>query len=136
MRRWTRRLGYGIGGLAAVVVLPLAGVYGFSSQRLGRTFEMTKSESLTIPEDAATVARGRHIVEAITKCGECHAPDFGGQMFLNAGAMVGRVYAPNLTAGQGSVTSAFTVADWERAIRHGIAPGGRALKIMPSEDFI
>jgi mono/diheme cytochrome c family protein len=25
--------------------------------------------------------------------------------------------------------------DWVRAIRHGVAPGGRALRVMPSEDY-
>ena len=135
MRRWGRRLGYALGALAGLVLLLLAGVYGFSTQRLGRKFAVT-TESLSIPTDAAALARGRHLVETIAKCGECHAPDMGGQMFLNAGALVGRVYAPNLTKGRGSATASYTTADWERAIRHGVAPEGRALKIMPSEDFV
>jgi hypothetical protein len=33
------------------------------------------------------------------------------------------------------VVAGYTEGDWVRAIRHGIAPSGRALLIMPSEDY-
>ena len=47
----------------------------------------------------------------------------------------GHVYAPNLTAGQGSVVNAYKTEDWVGAIRHGIDPRGRALLIMPSMEY-
>jgi mono/diheme cytochrome c family protein len=43
--------------------------------------------------------------------------------------------ASNLTRGKGGVGSAYTAADWERAIRHGIGKDGRRLIIMPSEAY-
>ena len=44
--------------------------------------------------------------------------------------------APNLTSGQGGVSSNYTTdADWERAIRHDVRPDGTGLLIMPSQHF-
>lgn len=133
---WLRRLGYGLGGVAALLVLLLAGVYGFSARRLARSHAGPPAEVLAVPTDPASAVRGAHIARAITKCGDCHGQDMGGRLFLDAGPMIGKVYAPNITAGKGSVTAGFSTADWERAIRHGLARDGRALKIMPSEDYV
>ena len=36
------------------------------------------------------------------------------------------------TSGQGSATAAYTVGDWEWAIRHGVGPDGRGLVITVS----
>jgi len=49
--------------------------------------------------------------------------------------MIGTIYAPNLTAGEGGVGATFTGEDWARAIRHGIGPDGRVLGGMPSNAF-
>jgi mono/diheme cytochrome c family protein len=48
---------------------------------------------------------------------------------------LGRLFGPNLTKGQGSRTMNYTVADWDRIVRHGLLPDGRAA-LMPSEDFL
>src|SRR5436190_6465231 len=36
----------------------------------------------------------------------------------------------------GGIAAKFTQLDWERAIRHGVAPDGRPLRFMPSEGFV
>jgi len=135
MVRWVKRLGYGLGALVALVCLLVASLYGFSSVRLARSHALPPSEALPIPGDAAALARGEHLVRAVTKCGDCHGADMGGRLFIDGGPMIGEVYAPNVTRGRGSVTVDFGAADWERAVRHGLAPDGRALKIMPSDEF-
>jgi mono/diheme cytochrome c family protein len=48
---------------------------------------------------------------------------------------VGRWIAPNITTGKGSVTQAYTAADWDHAVRHGLRHGGRT-STMPSIDFV
>jgi hypothetical protein len=48
---------------------------------------------------------------------------------------MGRVYAANLASGKGGAGASFTDADFVRAIRHGVAPDGRELAIMPSQIF-
>jgi mono/diheme cytochrome c family protein len=78
--------------------------------------------------------RGRHLVEARYGCAECHGSDFGGGVMVDA-FPIGRILGPNLTAGAGGRTADYTPADWDRIVRHGILPDGRA-GLMPSEDFL
>ena len=48
--------------------------------------------------------------------------------------MIGHLLGPNLTTGKGSVTRDFKASDWDRAVRHGVAPNGHPTA-MPSSDF-
>ncbi len=48
--------------------------------------------------------------------------------------MFGRLAGRNLTRGRGGIGD-YSAADWERAIRHGIAKDGRPLVFMPSEAY-
>ena len=48
---------------------------------------------------------------------------------------VARLTALNLTRGANGAAARYSSADWERAIRHGVAPNGRALKFMPAWQF-
>lgn len=130
MNRWLKRILIALGGLLGVVLLAAAAVYGASSARLRRTMSFA-SAAVAVPTDAASVERGRHIVAAISKCGDCHGDDLGGKVFIDDPAF-GHVVAPNLTRGRGGVGGTSSDADWERAIRHGVARNGRPLLIMPS----
>jgi mono/diheme cytochrome c family protein len=49
--------------------------------------------------------------------------------------MIGRILGPNLTTGRGSRTLAYTPADWDRTVRHGVKPDGTPTP-MPSKDFV
>jgi mono/diheme cytochrome c family protein len=79
------------------------------------------------------IERGRHLVEARYACGECHGADYGGGTMIDA-FPIGTLLGPNLTQGAGSRTLRYRPADWDRIVRHGILPDGRAAA-MPSEDF-
>lgn len=107
-------------------------------------FPLTAEERATLsdgaddePVDAAEEAltrarrRGKHLVEAIYVCVNCHGEDFAGGTMMNDAA-IGHVTGPNLTPG-GAVAD-YTVADWDRAVRHGVLPGGRT-SWMPVGDF-
>ena len=61
----------------------------------------------------------------------------GGTVITSYSIHYTKLYDPatNLTAGTGGVGAAYTAADYERAIRHGIDREGRPLMIMPSLDF-
>ena len=48
---------------------------------------------------------------------------------------MGRLVALNLTKGEGGVGNELTPEIIERAVRHGVGTNGRALRIMPSDDF-
>ncbi len=82
---------------------------------------------------ARAVARGKHLVESFYACAECHGADFGGGVMIDDRA-VGRILGPNLTLGTGSRTLAYTAADWDRMVRHGVKPTGEGSP-MPSKDF-
>lgn len=80
------------------------------------------------------IARGKHLVESRYVCVQCHGRDFGGGMMLDDPA-VGTFPGPNITSGEGGRTGAYTAADWDRIVRHGLRPDGRPA-VMPSGDFI
>ena len=67
-------------------------------------------------------------------CVDCHGADGAGRTFVDDGRGV-RIKGPNISPGPGSLVVRYQPEDWVRAIRHGVAPGGRPLMIMPSEDY-
>ncbi len=121
-----------LGVLVVMLLIAAAVVYWRSNKVLDERVDVHEA-ALTIPTDAEAIARGQHL--AITRgCGECHGADFGGKMVVDL-LPVGRVAGPNLTRGKGGLPANFGDTDWERAIRHGVAPDGRMLAIMPIRDF-
>lgn len=80
------------------------------------------------------VARGKHLVESRYICVECHGRDFGGGTMIDDPG-IGRILGPNLTTGEGSITTDFKPGDWSRAVRHGVRGDGTPL-VMPAEDFV
>jgi mono/diheme cytochrome c family protein len=80
------------------------------------------------------IKRGQHLVVSRTGCNGCHGNDFGGAAVVDI-ALVGHWVAPNLTAGEGSVTKGFTANDWDRAVRHGVRRNGHTSS-MPSQDYV
>ena len=132
MKRVLKGLAITAGCLAAILVVAAAAVYGASESRYRKTYTVP-AERLVMPTDSAAIARGAHIAQSIGGCQECHGETLAGKPVLDDRA-IGRVYAPNLTSGRGGIAS-LSDDDIARAIRHGVAPNGRALKIMPSSDF-
>lgn len=121
-----------LGALIGLIVLAAVALNVSTGLRLSRTYAVQPA-AVVIPTDAAAVERGRHLVEAFVDCGGCHGENLGGTAFFDDPA-IGRVYAPNLTSGEGGMGAA-TDADWVRALRHGLNEDGRALIIMPAEVF-
>jgi cytochrome c553 len=133
MRKILKWAGIGIGVLLLILVLAAAGIWANSRRHAGHHYSITPQVP-PIPGDSASLARGRHVVEAIAKCSGCHGDDLGGQKLVDDAAFA-RIYAPNLTYGTGGVGRQLSDADWVRAIRFGVGPDGRALAIMPSDEF-
>lgn len=144
-----------LGVLGVLVLLGAAGyVWAATSANaaLARTFEthrveipipfpLTDEERAALAPDedpdavalASAIERGRHLLEARYGCRECHGANFGGGVMIDD-PMLGTALGPNLTLGRGSVTASYTAADWDRAVRHGIAPDGTPM-VMPAVDF-
>jgi mono/diheme cytochrome c family protein len=96
-------------------------------------------DSLASPDGADQVAlaraieRGRHLLESRYVCTECHGANLGGGTMIDD-PMLGTVLGPNITTGRGSVVLEYGPDDWDRAVRHGVAPSGQPT-FMPAQDF-
>ena len=131
--KWLKRIGIGVGALLGLIVLAIVGANVASAVRQRRVYTVTPS-ALTAPTDSASIERGRHLVSAVGKCTDCHGDDLGGKAMLG-GAAMGRLWAKNLTSGEGGVGAGFSDADWVRAIRHGVRSDGKSLIFMPAESY-
>ncbi len=123
--KWIARI---LGGLVILLLVAAVVMYAMGSSKLSRTFDVSVA-SLVIPTDSVSLARGEHIV-ATSGCRMCHGENLAGTVMVDAPPF--RFVAPNLTSGAGGVGSQFSAEDFDRAIRHGVAPDGRFLMIMPS----
>ena len=83
-----------------------------------------------VNNDAATVARGAHLVSAVLGCADCHGDDYAGKTIIHDRAF-GTVAAANLTDHARTDTD----ADWVRAIRYGLRADGRGLWMMPQKAY-
>ena len=126
-----RRVGIGLGVVVGLVVVLVAGVYVASNARLHKTYSV-EIPSLPLPTDPASLARGEHLARAIAKCVDCHGEMLEGNVVADNPAL-GRFAAPNLTAAPTGVGASLRDGDWFRALRHGVAPGGRPLLLMPAD---
>lgn len=129
VRHWLVRLVAGVVALAAVAV---GVVFFLSEQMLDQRYAIPEP-TLVIPTDVASLEHGEHVA-VIRGCTSCHNPNLAGSDFIPGGPM-GRIPAPNLTAGVGGIGGSYGDADWVRAIRHGVGQDGEPIIIMPSHEF-
>lgn len=131
-----RMKGFAVAVMALVGLLALAAgaVNVMGGRKLSRTYPIPEITTPGIPTDAATIARGEHIVRAVGVCADCHGPDLGGKVAMDAGP-IGTIVAPNLTRGKSGIGNHFTDEDWIRALRYGLRKDGTSLLLMPSESY-
>ena len=131
--RLLRWVGIVAGSVLGLLVVCLGIIYALSERRISRHYDVA-GHDVPVAADSASLALGGHV--ATTRgCAGCHTATLGGETFIDV-LPVARLYAANLTSGKGGVAGKYaTTADWERAIRQGVAPDGRALLFMPSQDF-
>jgi mono/diheme cytochrome c family protein len=91
-------------------------------------------DRIPIPSDSESIARGKHLVEAVAVCTICHGENLGGKLAFQD-SFLGRGYTANLTSGRGGVGRTYSDADWVRSIRYGVRPNGRGIIFMPSDYF-
>jgi mono/diheme cytochrome c family protein len=127
-----KRIIYVLGGLLGLLLFAVLGLYFLANWRLNNA--TASGKPVQIPTNAAVIARGEHLVHAVTDCAGCHGDNLEGKTLLDD-PQLGYIAAPNLTKGAGGVGASFTPQDWELAIRHGIGADGRALGAMPSHHY-
>ncbi len=132
MGRVFKWLAYLIGILVVLVLVALGVIYTLSGSRMGQHFTVETSAPPKAT-GAAALAEGQRVFLS-RGCVDCHGKDLSGVTFVDD-PMVGSFTGANLTGGKGGAGATFQDVDIERAIRHGVAPDGRALIFMPATDF-
>ncbi len=133
MKKVLKWIGIVLGSLLVLLLLAAVGLYFFGSKRLNKIYNL-QVETIPIPNDEASIARGQHLSQAITLCQECHGDNFEGTVIDNEPS-IAVITAPNLTSGVGGIAATYTDADWVRAIRYGVDPQGRGLILMHSDIY-
>lgn len=119
--------------MVASFCLAAALVFVFSEREIERIRVLPESLfRTTLPPRPESAERGRHLATVLTQCPFCHGNDLGGRQIADD-PWIGRLDAPNLTAGRGGVGQTYGLDDWARTIRFGLRPDGRSLLLMPSE---
>lgn len=128
--RWYRRMPFWIG----LVLCALFALLWRVSQSPRNRIYHPPNDYVAIPTDQASIARGKHLVEAVAVCTICHGVKMGGKLAFND-SFLGRGYTSNLTSGRSGVGRTYTNVDWIRSIRYGVRPDGHGIPFMPSDYF-
>lgn len=102
------------------------------------TREPASPFSVTDSADATLVSRGEYVAR-LSDCVACHslpgkAPFAGG---LEMATPLGAIHATNITPDREHGIGAYSLADFDRAVRQGVAPGGRRLyPAMPYPSYV
>lgn len=123
-----RGMGYGLAGLATVVVFVAAGAYA-ASEAIVRWPHAKAPVQLVASHGPDAVARGARIAK-IYGCHDCHGADLSGRLFFDE-MPIARISGPNLSRRLAHQSD----ADIARAVRTGVAADGRSLFVMPSDAF-
>jgi len=114
-------------GLGALVVTGLI----LGERRAARHIDIPVVP-VSLRDDAAAVERGRYLFNS-RGCADCHGANGGGATLVDDGNGL-KLAGPNITLGNPRLAS-YRPVDWVRSIRHGVGTDGRALRVMPSEDY-
>lgn len=116
------------GLVAGLVLLASAAVYLTAEATIVGRFTLPSS-ILHVASQPGDIVWGKHVA-TIFGCRDCHGADLRGRlMHIPPGLTIA---APNLRR----FAATATAADFDRAVRHGLAPSARALWIMPSQAYV
>lgn len=115
--------------LAGTALLATGSGLALAAHKAERRLDVTVAP-LELPSGEAALARGRYLFES-RGCADCHGESGGGRVFVDEGGV--HLAGPDIT--RSGSTAAYQPQDWVRAVRHGVAPDGRPLRVMPSEDY-
>ncbi|WP_330215276.1 c-type cytochrome [Pseudomonas sp. AM8] len=119
-RRFVRTAGW----LALPCLLAAALLAWYVTRQPATPFAQEQAASV----DPAQVSRGEYVAR-LSDCVACHslpgkAPFAGG---LEMATPLGAIHATNITPDRTHGIGTYSLADFDRAVRHGVAPGGRRL---------
>jgi mono/diheme cytochrome c family protein len=132
MTTWLRRGAIAAGILVLLLAAAVATGLHLADRRAARVVDVAV-QPVAYRSDPQSLERGRYLF-ASRGCVDCHGAGGAGKVFVDDGNGL-RIKGPNISPGPGTVVGAYQPVDWVRAIRHGVGPGGRPLRVMPSEDY-
>ena len=127
IRKLLRWIGYVLAAILLIALIFAAWVWFASGRVLSARYE-GRPERLATPSAAQLADAGRQA--RIQGCTHCHGEQLQGTMMFD-GQPFATVWAPNLT----ELATRATDQQLARAIRQGIGHDGRALFIMPSDQY-
>jgi mono/diheme cytochrome c family protein len=116
-----------------LVVIVVGAIFIRGQMLYNEKFE-TPAVAVTVPTDAASIERGKHLMTVLVDCSGCHGQDLSGGVVLDDPAF-GVVNAPNLTTGKNGVGGQLSDSDIARILRYGVKPDGHSIIVMPADDF-
>lgn len=132
MKKILKWLGIVLGVLLGIVVIAAGAIYFTGQSKFNKTYQV-QVENVAIPNDAASVERGKHLVTVL--CTGCHGENLAGTEFFNDPNGLGVIHAKNLTRGKGGIGAFYTDTDFVRTLWHGVRPDGTSVFVMPAADF-
>jgi mono/diheme cytochrome c family protein len=131
MQRILKRIGLILGTVLVVLIVVSGSLILIGGSRLNKQYDI-QPDAVTISTDTAVIERGQYIYSV--NCAGCHGDDHSGSAFIDDEAL-GKIPAPNLTAGQGGIGTVYHDSDYVRALRHGVDNEGKPLAVMPAQAF-
>lgn len=120
-----RKLVIGAGTVAVAGLLTLISATRWSDARAGAHPQLT-------PSSAESIARGAYLAR-IGDCAACHSvagkPPYSGG--LRMATPIGAIYTSNITPDRRYGIGNYTLADFDRALRYGVASGHTLYPAMP-----
>jgi mono/diheme cytochrome c family protein len=130
--RLLKWLGILVVAVVALVVVAAGVLFAVGANRIANP-RAVEVDGIPVPTDSASIAEGRRL-STLFGCRECHGERLEGKSLVND-PVLGHLVSPHIAPGEGSVTAGYTETDWVRALRNGIARNGRALIIMPADQY-
>ena len=129
MKKVFKWIGIVLGSLVGLILVLVAVFYFIGNSSLNKTYNIP-ADNIAVPTDTESLARGEHLTKML--CTGCHGADLSGVEKWFADDALGRIDAPNLTAGKGGEGADFeSDEDWVRVIRHGVSPERKPI-FMPA----
>jgi mono/diheme cytochrome c family protein len=123
-----------IAALAAAAAAVFFGALWLGERKIDRRIDVRVVPVAYARPDPQVLQLGKYLFES-RGCAECHGADGAGRVVIDDAAGGMYVRSPDITPARTAMVAAYTEADWVRSIRHGVDPAGRALLVMPSEDY-
>jgi mono/diheme cytochrome c family protein len=135
--KWRRLVVVTLAVMVLAVVL-LAGISRWSDSMAGEKDAFYAADAATLSGniDRGLIARGEYLAK-LGDCGACHStagnPSFSGG--LKMALPIGAIYTTNITPDRQYGIGRFTLADFDRALRFGVANGHTLYPAMPFASY-